>query len=321
MICKICKKGVKKQDTSKAICCVTCNQFFHISCVVLKDEDIQQYESQENSWECEFCKNLNKSKAADTEKSVTEYEKHEVSVKDVYKLLVSLSNEVKELKRIGKDREVDLGKSLDLAHEKLDANMELLQKHTDIIDACMQEVEQLKIANNNLHEENIELRMKLIDLEQYSRVNMVEIHGVPVKPAENTFTVVQDVGRVLGLEIKDEFIDACHRLKSRSDTQVPAIIVKFTHRRFKEDILKQRRVKRNLNTLDLGYNFNNPVYINESLCSDRRKLLAKAREARRLKNAKYVWTRNGNVFLRLHDHSPIFQISNEIDVTKFIESH
>lgn len=176
MSCKICNKGVKKQHMNKAIRCVTCNQLFHISCVVLKDEDIERYESEENSWECKFCKEQNNSKTTDTDKNVTECGKPEVSVKDVYKLLVSLSEEVKELKRLGKDREIELAKSLDLAHEKLDANIELLQKHADIIDACMQEVEQLKIANNNLREENTELRMKLIDLEQYSRMNIVEIH-------------------------------------------------------------------------------------------------------------------------------------------------
>jgi len=157
-------------------------------------------------------------------------------------------------------------------------------------------------------------------MEQYSRSNCLEIHGIPEEKTEDVVSVVKEVGKALDMPITDTMIDACHRLGRRPGTnsQPPAIIVKFVRRLDKEEMLRKRRVKRNLSTRHMNLTMDTPVYINESLSPMRRRLFVMAKEVKKTKNFKYLWVRNGKIFLRRQDNNPVIHVTCQADLSKLI---
>lgn len=88
------------------------------------------------------------------------------------------------------------------------------------------EVQSQKLANYEknveaIQQENVCLRSKvgslqtqLDDVEQYSRMNSLEINGIPEENNEHMVDIIKMVGKVLGIEIEEEHIDACYRLEA-----------------------------------------------------------------------------------------------------------
>ncbi|KAG8240948.1 hypothetical protein J6590_098073 [Homalodisca vitripennis] len=96
-------------------------------------------------------------------------------------------------------------------------------------------------------------------------------------------------GAALEFEIDQSMIDDCHTLGSRPNARnPPAIVVEFPN------LEKTKQ----LFTRHLGLTTDIPIYINESLSTDNRKLLALAREARRKNNYKWPWVRGGILIKR-----------------------
>lgn len=61
------------------------------------------------------------------------------------------------------------------------------------------------------------------------------------KKKENVVDVITKVGKVLGVKIEKEHIDACHRLGAIKGGETRGVFVKFTRRSKKE-----RKIKRSL---------------------------------------------------------------------------
>lgn len=180
---------------------------------------------------------------------------------------------------------------------------------------------------DSLFEENKKLHLRIKELErredesnQYSRINCIEINGIPEIEKEDVLEVVKSVGRSLDVALTEESVDACHRLgpKHRSGIQPRGIIVKFTRRIKKEEFLKQRRVKRDLNTHDVGY-VDNPaeiVYINESLTKARREVYKEVRTLKKTYKYSYVWVRGGTILVRPTEGARIIAVTTMEDLEK-----
>lgn len=175
------------------------------------------------------------------------------------------------------------------------------------------------MENNTLRQKVSTLEARIDEMEQYSRRNCVEIHGIPTHPTENVIDVVKKVGVALNFPIDETMVDACHRLHSRDQSdRPPGIIVKMVRRLDVEGLLAKRRVKRNLNTTDIGLNIPQAkvIYINESLSPARRHLFNLARAAKRDKGYTFLWVRGGKIFMRKADKMPVKVIATPADLEK-----
>lgn len=168
--------------------------------------------------------------------------------------------------------------------------------------------------NSKLLEENAQLRTRMNEIEQYSRLNCVEIHGVPEVRDENVVSTVCAIGRALQFPIDETMIDACHRL--RKNPQQPdrprLIIVKFVSRLQKDNLLRAKKVKRILTTKDLNSTIttSSPIYINESLTSENRKLYQICRDYKKDKNIKFLWVNNGKIKMRKEEGSRVYVVTS-----------
>lgn len=88
----------------------------------------------------------------------------------------------------------------------------------------------------------------------------------------------------------------------REDGKAYGIVVKFTRRVVKEDILQKRRAKRILNTTHIGER-NSPgevIYVNERLTKGRRELHKEVHAFKKRKGFSSVRVRNGKICTNLY---------------------
>ena len=83
------------------------------------------------------------------------------------------------------------------------------------------------------------LEQKVNGLEQQTRKNNVIITGVPLYKNEQVERIVEDCGRVIGVDLGQTEVDACHRLPARNPHQPPSIVVRLVRRTTKFALLKK----------------------------------------------------------------------------------
>lgn len=300
--CGICVKQITQKQ--QKLSCSDCKHDFHGTCLKMSRADIDCITADGLVWRCEPCScNRRKSmrlEAASSEGSLT--------LEDIMKV-------VTEIRENQHRSEKDFNKSYELLNEKLEDNSKVIREQAEKIDGYLKKLEEMDTKNKELKKmvENLENRVE--DLEQYSRVNTVEIQGIPQDDTEDVIGVVKGVGNALNMKIEDCMIDACHRLKSRpGSNDPPTIIVKFVRRGTKEELLRKRREKKTLSTKHMNLHMDRPIYINESLSPARRHLAALARVAKREHHYQYIWIRNGKIFLRKENGAKVIQVTSKDDL-------
>lgn len=306
--CAKCLKSIARTGKNATrIDCVECKSCFHGNCVNLTPEDIKYYQDNETIWRCEACsKERRKSMALESCPT------SKMTYDDVFNLVTQLRKDIK-------DTEANLGRSLNSAFDEIKETKALVSKQSEDITGLISLVNKLATENTELKSKVSFLESRMDDIEQYSRRDTFEIHGVPVERGEQIVEVVKTVGKALDMNIDENMISACHRLRTREGMgKPPGIIVKMTRRMDVEAVLQKRRVKRNFSTHHIGLTSSPaaPIYINESLCPGRRRLLNAAREKKNEKLYTYLWIRGGKILMRKADGDPVKVVTSQMDLDK-----
>ena len=203
----------------------------------------------------------------------------------------------------------------------------------------------LMAENTKIKEENVQLvarirnlekgdkqRAKAVDdLEQYGRRNMVEVSGIPRRAKENCEELVLELASKIGVELKAENIEACHRISPKQDAP---IIVKVVSRKDASSLLSKtaKSNARRISIADLVFEVpatlsQNPttnvssgkVFVNESLTSRNKNLLRVAKTKKRELDYKFLWLRNGTIYMRRNENAPVKKIAFLDDLEKLDE--
>lgn len=122
-----------------------------------------------------------------------------------------------------------------------------------------------------------ELRDNVCSLEQYSRRNNVEIHGLQKSPNEDLPKEINILAGRLGLpEVAAHDTEAIHRLPVREGKVAP-VLIRFTHRSTRDLWLSKRTALRNEN-----------IYVNENLTKHVKALFWKTKQLAREQSYKFV---------------------------------
>lgn len=197
--------------------------------------------------------------------------------------------------------ETNLGRSVEACHSQIDAAVKSL-------DSLRAEVAALRGENESLRERVGTLEERLLAAEQYSRVNDVEVHGIPFKKGENLPEIMSCLGQALSYPLTEDNIEVAHRIGDATAGS-RGIIVRFNRKTQKSDFLAARKVKRDLRVRDLsclpqGFQSDSIIYINESLCPEMRKIFSVARTMKRDGKLFDAWFYNGKLFAKCHENSP-----------------
>lgn len=303
--CIVCENMVSRNQLK--IACSECSGICHANCVNMSKDEIDFICKENKSWRCPPC-------SKERRQSMAVASEGKEGNTDLAQI-VSMLQEAKEERR---RMERDLGNSLELCHNKIDDYRIMMEEQDKKFENCLKLI-------SDLTKENLALKKKVRDLEdrlevseQYSRVNTVEVYGIPEKANENVLESVKNLGSALGMDITEEMVDACHRLKKPKDgKQPPGIIIKFVRRYDKQNLLQKKKAKRDLKTDALGYSVKNTIYINSSLSPERRRLLAAAKLKKSDKHWAYVWTTDeGKILVRKEEEGPVTWIRNMEELGK-----
>ena len=172
-----------------------------------------------------------------------------------------------------------------------------------------------------------QLQRDLDEREQLSLLNDVDISGVPMFEGESVTHIVMSVATKLGVSLEERDIVSAGRVGiirkqdgSKDHVRPLPISVKLARRSLKDNLLKNARVRRGATTADLGLPNHEPqsIYINERLTKKNRILFGKTREAARVADWKFAWTKEGRILVRRTSSSvsPVLQIRSKQDIER-----
>lgn len=280
--CEVCEKKIDRRYDD-FIGCDECKMVFHLKCVDLSIEDLNALKRDNKMWFCSKC--------------VLEIQKND---------LKKLSVQMKENTEFMKFR------------------FDSLKKSIDLIASLQHEV-------NILKEENVFLKTKIefierkLDLLEPSKSDVFEIHGLPESQDEKLNEIVVNMC-VEGLKmqkIKSDQIIKAFRAKSsvhKNSTRSRKIVVVCDSQLTRDEILTEKRRKKDLNANHFGFQTSSKIMLFESLSYYKKDLLYKASLARSDGKLKFVWVRNSNIMVSKTEGGRVTYIKSLPDLERILSS-
>lgn len=231
-----------------------------------------------------------------------------------------LSDQINELKVQGKGYQ----ESLSFVSKQYDELRSELADLKKMFGSTSSELKSIREDNKTLRDTitSQAARIKVLKEEstkqaQWSRMQNIEITGIPEIKDEITPDIVLKIAHHIGVSIEASDVEFAHRVQPRhaaSTQRTPrSIIVRIKQRALKDRLVAAGRKYRNICARELGLGGEpHRVFINEHLIRENKMLLSTATE----KNFKYVWTKNCRIYVRRNEESPPIAITCSADLSK-----
>ena len=164
------------------------------------------------------------------------------------------------------------------------------------------------------------------ELQQYSRRDCLEISGIAKVPNENLSKVMTELGSIVDVEITEQDISTVHRLPDTAKVK-DRMIVKFARRNKRDELYSSRRkllgkASKDIPSLakDSDVTRISRIFINESLTSYRKRLFSRINSFRRDHSYKFLWTRNGKIYLKQSEASRSFIFTTDVEFDEFLSA-
>lgn len=315
-ICKKCNSVLSKRYPGLQ-CTGFCGNFFHANtkCSDVNKECLNLLRSMPGTkWVCVGCRvgKRNSLIAADPEVDVAGNSDDDRIDTSVARDVFPTSQFQGSLNKIESEL-ILLRQSVTFCSDKVSDFEATLVKLNDYIKLT----DKLKEENHKLRSEVVMLNSRVNDLEQFSRLNNLEIVGVSERKDENLYDIAQNIANTMDFDLSVQNIEFIHRVQTRNSEGKPKnIIMKLTSRKIKENFLNTAKAKRKADGGHILKFRDDRIFINEHLTNENKVLFSKSREFAKEKHYKFVWVRNGHVFLRKDERSKIIQVKTEETFSK-----
>ncbi|XP_047036585.1 uncharacterized protein LOC124642275 [Helicoverpa zea] len=220
-------------------------------------------------------------------------------------------------------------KEMELEMAQLVSAMSHCNGRIDGLEARISALEQQAATGRSSADEVVEeLRRELNDRDQDLLANDVEITNIPEAPSDHPIHIAKVVGLKLGVQLEERDIISAERVGGKqlnatssagpAVTRPRAIVVRLARRELRDELLASARVRRGATTADLD--LPGPpqrFFINERLTKTNRRLFRMARDAARLHNWRFVWTKRGRILARRSPGDSTQRIRTDEDIVKF----
>ena len=181
---------------------------------------------------------------------------------------------------------------------------------------------QLAAARKKINDQDAEIA-ELYDLqdalEQYTRKNSLEIHGVPESAYTSTEEVVFKLAEVLNVDIDPNDVEISHKLHRKG---IKPIIVKFQSHKVKAKMYKERAKLKHVRVSDLYPDStaatrveSGRIYLNENRTSYRRDILKQANPEKRKDGLlTSAWSMDGKTFVKTSPDGRPIRIYEKTDL-------
>lgn len=211
---------------------------------------------------------------------------------------------------------LDAGVDPSASNNKISEMEDSMGLLNELVEGVRTKQVELLESNKALKLENAALKTRVSALERYSRINNVEVKGVPVTQGEDCVAIISSIGEQAKCPVSASDLEIVHRVPTKSGQQ--NIIARFYSRTHKNDFVKKAR-KARLNTGSLGYSGGDKhaVFVNEHLTQESKRLFAQALKLKKEKGWLFLWTENCQIKARQTEDSRSFRISSESDLAIF----
>ena len=160
---------------------------------------------------------------------------------------ITVSNILTENKRLSSDMS-ELKSTVTKQNTEITNLKTSLAKPEKKLDEAEKGMTTLRNRLNDQQEDIYELYELQDRLEQYTRKNSLEIHGVPASAYESPEEVVMKIAEALEVPVQPNDIEIVHKLKRKGNKP---IIVKFLSHKVKSKLYKSRAKLRNTSASNL----------------------------------------------------------------------
>lgn len=326
--CEACGKDVVSRDTMS---CSSCTLKYHHQCLNVSAENFKKYSREyKASWKCPTCRPKDR-KGDNTNTPIRTIAPSGSLESPLCSMDATVLNTIKEQVDVSVRESVARVMKAEL--EGFREQMLLLRDLKESVDFMSEEFDRLsselkatKEHAAHVESENASLKGNISDLltrvnnlEQHCRENNIEITGVPENRSENLVNVTKQILKAVSCPLPETEIRYCTRIRKidPNNARPRAVIVKLSSVIQRDTVLaaiskfNKSNPQDKLNTHQLGYGgTKSPVFVSEHLSPFYKKLHAETRSTAREKGYKWVWVRNGHIFVRKSDTSPAKLISN-----------
>jgi predicted RNase H-like nuclease (RuvC/YqgF family) len=278
--CSRCDETLSKDGDY--VTCSGCASGMHYECSGLRESTHRNMSTQKRSeWRCVTCR---------TSKNRTNSSSNENL--DIQAAITQINNKLEIL------TEVNL---------KVSKFQDSLSEIYNELKCYKEKVENLEQVIKEKDNKIETLETRLMDIEQYSRINNVEIIGIGKQPNENLEGLFEKLCEKINVQqITAEDIDTIHRLPSKKGNE-ENIIVKFKGRKTRDRFLAQRKIRITNGDL-LGNHDSRGIYIRENNSKEFRKMFWEIRETARARGYTYVWSRDGKIYVKKTEGDKVTRI-------------
>lgn len=219
----------------------------------------------------------------------------------------------------------DLKSSLIQQVDELRKSVEFMSgKFDSICEDIAQTRSELKSTQEEfraLSRENAILKQEINDLQQYTRRDNVMVFGAPEFDGKSTYEVIDNICNVIGGTDLVQDVSIAHRLPAKPGKSRP-IIIRFCKRRSRDEFLQRFKIEAKKDDTGPGISTklidnNLPtgrITAGEQLTATTRDLINKTRDVAKLRGYQFVWSRDGKVFVRKNERSPVNRITSLQDI-------
>lgn len=312
-VCGVCKNQSGEESDVK--CSGVCGFVFHTDCI---KGEFDKKTRQTKDFKCRECRTTSSQGSTKSTTSTTNILSKDFILSVIESFKKDILSEMEGFKKEITTEINGLTESVNFMSSKADESKKLMEKLSSQFDQLKKENEEIKSKYVTVNNEVRELRERVRNLEQYSRVNNVEVNGLPVTKGECVSDLVKDLGASIGVEVQANDISAAHRVPSFNRDRDQPLIIQFTNRTKREEwITKYRARKPALTAQHVNKQFpSHRVYINDHLSPENKQLLSKLKKKCREIGYTFAWCRDAKFFARKSEGDPARRINSFEDIEK-----
>lgn len=320
--CKACEV-----DSRDGVQCSTCAGMFDYSCAGITEAGYRRLgDNRKATWKCPACKKssgpqvqlaatLGCKSPSSTDMDILLGELRQLSIQvgilpTLDESIKNIKTQLLELKTI-KPELTEIKSSI----EFVDNRIATLSDKIIAMEKDIQALQKTKKDVENLQSRVLRLETQLRENEQKSRLNNIEIKGVPVSSSENLFEIVAKIGSHINYTIPKEQINYIARVPMRNDKRNKTIIMAIHSRYIKDEFIAIAR-KCNISAGDLGLKGHERIFVNEHLTVENKILLNKTKALAKERGFMFTWVTGCKIRVRKNTASPIIVIRSDADLTK-----
>ncbi|XP_077500056.1 uncharacterized protein LOC144110852 [Amblyomma americanum] len=202
-------------------------------------------------------------------------------------------------------------KSVQHLSDQYDEVLAKMQLQSTEIVTLSKRVEKIEaqIQSENTNPEICELRQQINSLEQYSRRNNLEVHGLAQTKNENLFQKINAIAQDLELpQLTEHDVEGLHRLPAKRG-KTPAVLVRFSSRVTKDQWMEKKQSMREAEST---------VYFLDNLTAQNKRLIWMMKTRATEKQYEYAWHSNGKLFVRKCQGETAIRIACVADLENII---